>query len=279
MKPLSLSRTREAPSEKQQVGKLQGDDTAQQKCFVCSKEIPAGGWFCRIPRGTKRIVLCCPSCALRYFETSYPKINGHDMRSSITFLAIALFASGCAHYPVNAPLAAVDGRTGYRFENTAFSTNSDDLLLMLAFSGGGARAAALDYGVLEELARTGVGPPSQQHRLLDEVDLISSVSGGSFTAAYYALWGDRIFSDFEPQFLNKSVHNALRLRILAPWNTVRLFSPTFNRSDLAAEYYDGLLFKGRALNSLRINLTSLTRMCRSSPSHARLQPLRPTRCY
>src|SRR5439155_18772773 len=100
------------------------------------------------------------------------------MRSSITFLAIALFASGCAHYPVNAPLAAVDGRTGYRFENTAFSTNSDDLLLMLAFSGRGTRAAALDYGVLEELPRTGVGPPSEQHRLLDEVDLISSVSGG-----------------------------------------------------------------------------------------------------
>src|SRR6266487_4418379 len=90
------------------------------------------------------------------------------------------------------------------------------------------------FGVLEELARTGVEPPSAQHRLLDEVDLISSVSGGRFTAAYYALWGDRIFSDFEPQFLKKRVQNALRLRILAPWNTVRLFSPTFNRSDLAA---------------------------------------------
>ncbi len=161
------------------------------------------------------------------------------MRSSIAFLAVALFTSGCAHYPVNAPLAAVDGRTGYRFENTAFSTSSDpssvaalrrvdDLLLMLAFSGGGTRAAALDYGVLEQLARTGVGPPSAQHRLLDEVDLISSVSGGSFTAAYYAVWGDRIFSDFERQFLKSRVHNALRLRILAPWNTVRLFSPTFN---------------------------------------------------
>ena len=189
------------------------------------------------------------------------------MRSSITFLAIALFASGCAHYPVNAPLAAVDGRTGYRFENTAFSTNSDDLLLMLAFSGGGTRAAALDYGVLEELARTGVGPPSQQHRLLDEVDLISSVSGGSFTAAYYALWGDRIFSDFERQFLKKRVHNALRFRVLAPWNTVRLFSPTFNRSDLAAEYYDQLLFKGATFGDLAtrpgapfliINSTDLT---------------------
>ena len=137
-------------------------------------------------------------------------------QSASVLLVLVLLGSGCAHHPINAPLAVVDGRTGYRFENTAFSTNSDDLLLMLAFSGGGTRAAALDFGVLEELARTGVGPPSAQHRLLDEVDLISSVSGGSFTAAYYAVWGDRIFSDFEPQFLTKRLHNGLFLRVLAP---------------------------------------------------------------
>jgi len=35
------------------------------------------------------------------------------------------------------------------------------------------------------------------------VSLISSVSGGGFTAAYYALWGERIFSDFKPRFLKK----------------------------------------------------------------------------
>ena len=97
-----------------------------------------------------------------------------SLKGTSVLLLFVLLGSGCAHYPVNHPLAAVDGRTGYRFENTAFSTNSDDLLLMLAFSGGGTRAAALDYGVLEELARTGVGPPSEQHRLLDEVDLIST---------------------------------------------------------------------------------------------------------
>src|SRR2546430_14540126 len=138
---------------------------------------------------------------------------------------------------------------------------------MRAFSGGDTRAAALDYDVLEDLTRTGVGPPSQQHRLLDEVDLIPPVSGGSYAAAYYALWGDRIFSDFEPQFLKKRVQNALRLRILAPWNTVRLFSPTFNRSDLAAEYSDQLLFKGATFGDLAarpgapfliINATDLT---------------------
>ena len=65
-------------SFKQQIGDLQGDDTGQQKCFLCSKEIMAGGWFCRIPRETKRIVLCCPCCALRYFETYYLNMNDHD---------------------------------------------------------------------------------------------------------------------------------------------------------------------------------------------------------
>src|SRR5207248_1780038 len=110
--------------------------------------------------------------------------------------------------------------------------------------GGGTRAASLSYGVLEELARTPVGLAGAQHRMLDEVDIISSVSGGSFTAAYYALWGDRIFLDFESKFLKREVQNDLLLRVLAPWNQARLASPKFSRTDLAAEYYDDLLFKG-----------------------------------
>jgi NTE family protein len=147
-------------------------------------------------------------------------------------------------------LVSTDQRTGYRFQNTASPTNSSDLLLMLAFSGGGTRAASLSYGVLEELARTPVGAEGKQHRLLDDVDIISSVSGGSFTAAYYALWGDRIFSDYESQFLKKRVQTDLLLRAIAPWNLVRLASPSFSRSDLAAEYYDHLLFKGATYGDL-----------------------------
>lgn len=160
------------------------------------------------------------------------------------FLAVLLLVSGCAHFQRNAPLVSPGQQTGYRFQNKASPTNSSDLLLMLAFSGGGTRAAALSYGVLEELARTPVGAREKQHRLLDEVDSISSVSGGSFTAAYYTLYGDRIFSDYESQFLKKHVQTGLLLRALAPWNLVRLASPSFNRSDLAADYYDRLLFKG-----------------------------------
>src|SRR6185436_4283715 len=116
-----------------------------------------------------------------------------------------------AHYPVNAPVRGANPQSGDRFQ-TLVKTNSDDLLLMLAFSGGGTRAAALSYGVLEELRKTQVGPGGNEHRLLDDVGLISSVSGGSFTAAYYALWGDRIFSEFEPRFLKKRVQTGLLLR-------------------------------------------------------------------
>jgi len=177
-------------------------------------------------------------------------MNTHRSNLAILLLTSALFTSGCVHYPVNAPLRTVDPGSGYRFESVAAQASSDDMLLMLAFSGGGTRAAALSYSVLEELKKTQVGPRSKQHSLLHDVGLISSVSGGSFTAAYYALWGDRIFVDFEPHFLKKHVQTGLLLRTLAPWNQIRLASPKFSRSDLAAEYYDQLLFKGTTFADL-----------------------------
>src|SRR5258708_26919808 len=109
-------------------------------------------------------------------------MNTHRSNLAILLLMSALFTSGCVHYPVNAPLHVVDPSSGYRFESVAPQASSDDMLLILAFSGGGTRAAALSYSVLEELKKTQVGPRSKQHSLLDDVGLISSVSGGSFTA-------------------------------------------------------------------------------------------------
>lgn len=188
-------------------------------------------------------------------------------------LACLFLLTGCAHYPRNTRLAASGISAGYRFQPQASPTNSSDLLLMLAFSGGGTRAAALAYGVLEELALTPVGLDSPQHRMLDEVDIISSVSGGSFTAAYYALWGDRIFSDFDSAFLKKKVQNGLMFRVLSPWNQARLASPKFGRTDLAAEYYDRLLFHGATFGDLmaRTNLPFLCINATDAASGARFE--------
>lgn len=63
----------------------------------------------------------------------------------------------------------------------------------LALSGGGYRAAAYHIGTLRALNRLGI---------LDNIDVISSVSGGSITSAYYALNKDN-YDDFEQSFIRK----------------------------------------------------------------------------
>jgi NTE family protein len=171
--------------------------------------------------------------------------------SILTLTWVVVVAIGCAHYPVNQPLKQVDPQAGYRPKFTGSPGNSENLLLYLTFSGGGTRAAALSYGVLEELRKTEVVIDGRKRRLLDEVDGISSVSGGSFTAGYYGLFGDRIFEDFESKFLKKSIQGALTRRTLFnPINWFRLYSDAFDRSDLAAEYYDKHVFEGKTFGDI-----------------------------
>lgn len=157
-------------------------------------------------------------------------------------LACVLAFAGCAHYPPNQPLARHDPAYGYRFTNLASSAERDDMLVVVTFSGGGTRAAALAYGVLEHLAHTEIVRNGKPERLLDEVDVLSSVSGGSFTAAYYALYGEQIFSDFEHRFLKRNVQGELTRKLLAPVNLARASSPLFGRIDLVAEYFDDEIF-------------------------------------
>ena len=158
-------------------------------------------------------------------------------------LAASLLVAGCAHYPLNQPITKTDPGSGYREGCTGTPGNSDHLVLYLTFSGGGTRAAAFSYGVLEELRNTVVAFDGKDRRLLDEVDSIAAVSGGSFTADYYGLFGERIFQDFETKFLKKNIQGKLANKIIFnPYNWCRLLSPAFDRSDLAAEYYDQHIF-------------------------------------
>jgi len=163
----------------------------------------------------------------------------------------SLAAAGCAHYPVNPPLARWDKDAGYRFAALEPGAgNSDSLFVCLSFSGGGTRAAALAYGVMKELRRTAIVWKGQPTTLLAEVDCISSVSGGSFTAAYYGLFRDELFTSFEQDFLKKNVTRALIGRALNPFNWPRLASPYWSRIDLAAELYDETIFRGATYRTL-----------------------------
>jgi NTE family protein len=173
-----------------------------------------------------------------------------NRRSLLLVTSALVVLGGCAHHPINAPLLTQEPNSGYRFNTLAQANNSDSLLIILAFSGGGTRAAALSYGVLAELARTEIVWEGERRRLLDEVDIISSVSGGSFTAAYYGLYGERIFTEFEPRFLKRNVQSHLLWRYFSPLNWFRLASGSFDRSDLAAEYYDRHVFGRQTFGDL-----------------------------
>lgn len=134
-------------------------------------------------------------------------------------LALAsLFAlAACASVePGNPPLAQYAPHQGYRFDALARGDNSDALFVIVTFSGGGTRAAALAYGVLEALRDTRVTWQGRRIALLDEVDVISSISGGSFPAAYYALRGPRIFDEFAGKFLYRDIQGELVGQALSP---------------------------------------------------------------
>jgi NTE family protein len=179
---------------------------------------------------------------------------GRRRRRTLPFLVLALLClPGCASRPINEPISAVEPDAGYRPHLLIGQRPDNDpgTLFFLSFSGGGTRAAALSYGLLEELRRTSISVAGEQRRLIDEVDVVTGVSGGSFTALSYALLGERLFDEYEERFLYRNVQGALTRRsFLNPVNWFRLWSPNFGRSELAAEYYDEILFDEATFDDL-----------------------------
>jgi len=170
-----------------------------------------------------------------------------------SWLGIALLLGGCATRPINPPIASVDLGTGYRLEHRQAQSLGvgKDTLVILAFSGGGTRAAAFSYGVLEFLRQTRIADAKGRSvRLLDEVDIITGVSGGSFTALAYGLYGEKLFDEYEARFLKRDVQGEIVARTLNPANWGRLASPTWGRSELAAQLYDEILFNGATFADL-----------------------------
>ena len=123
---------------------------------------------------------------------------------------VLLVLAGCATRPVNAPIEEFSPNKGYQFQTRRQDFKDRENLVIAAFSGGGTRAAAFSYGVLEMLRRTDVVGSRGTTPLIDEVDVITGVSGGSFTALAYGLYGDKLFDEYEKiRFLKRTVHGEL----------------------------------------------------------------------
>ena len=149
-----------------------------------------------------------------------------------SLLALLFLLGGCATRPINAPITRIDVDRGYTFQNRQKHFKGQDNLVILAFSGGGTRAAAFSYGVLEFLQRSEVTLPNGvKARLIDAVDVITGVSGGSFTALAYGLYGDKLFADYEQRFLKRNVQGEIISRAFSPKSWGPLSSTGWGRSD------------------------------------------------
>lgn len=160
-----------------------------------------------------------------------------------TVVPLLLLLGGCATRRVNPPIAKYDLGSGHEFGRQLWHQGNQQDLVILAFSGGGTRAAAFSYGVLEALRRIEIVTNSGgKTRMLNEVDVITGVSGGSFTALAYGLYGEKLFDQYEARFLKRNVQGELMERFLNPLNWGALSSTGWGRSELAAQLYDQILF-------------------------------------
>ncbi len=187
-------------------------------------------------------------------------------RCCVAALSATLAACSTIYQPTNVAITEVDEDQGYRRLGNERWDEVGDSLILLAFSGGGTRAAALSYGVMQELRDTVTERDGRTIRLLDEVDTISSVSGGSFVSAYYGLYRDGLFENFEDDFLRRSVQSDLIKGLLNPAQWYRSMSSGFDRTEMAIDYYDRTIFKGATFADISaqgspyidINATDLT---------------------
>ena len=161
--------------------------------------------------------------------------------------ALALMLVACATRPINGRIDHPNV-SGSEFFSAPVAEKT---MVVMAFSGGGTRAAAFSYGALEALKETTIQKKDgSTKRLLDYVDAISSVSGGSFTALAYRLYGDQLFEIYEQDFLKRDIQGQLFSTGLNPTNWGNLMSYSWWRSEMAADLYDQVLFKGATFADL-----------------------------
>jgi NTE family protein len=170
-------------------------------------------------------------------------------------VAVGILTSGCASiaYSDNQPLpearlepigAERISRGGYRLDSLPVSKDAPELIVLLAFSGGGKRSASFGYGALRGMRDVVVSTPVGPRPLLDQVDAISGVSGGSFPAAYYGLHRERTFGGFERDFLYSDTNSYIYGIYLLPWNWAWLVDPGIGTNDYMARVYDRTMFHG-----------------------------------
>lgn len=153
-------------------------------------------------------------------------------------IALALLLSACATAaPINTQLSGPGADVRGR------APAGEDLII-LALSGGGARAASFHLGVLRGMREL---QGRDGRPLTDHIALITSVSGGSVLSAYYALHGDAGLDTFDEAYLARD-WPVRRGRSPAAWAS--LMRGGMNGPEQLADWLDENVYDGARMNAL-----------------------------
>jgi predicted acylesterase/phospholipase RssA len=174
------------------------------------------------------LVLLCIGC----HTSSYRNTSLNSLNVSMTL------------YERNATRAALFASIGEIHSSDAGSINArfdarkpidaDGLFVGLAISGGGSRSAVYAAAAMFELERLGV---------LQRVDYISAVSGGTLPAAYYCVAPDDewMFGRTMRKLTNNFASDAFA-SLLLPWHYLGTMFSDLDRTDILARQFDHVLF-------------------------------------
>lgn len=178
-------------------------------------------------------------------------VHGYNLRAKMWTICLLLVIGGCAVLPGHwRPGWNVPWPVGTPVPDTAGSWNLTDLerkdgrFVALAISGGGSRAANFGAAIMLEL---------QQRGLLEQVDVISGVSGGTLPAVYYGL-GDKAGAFTEPavrQALGYDFQSSWIRRWFLPQNIFRYWLSDFTRSDIMVQVFNNRLYHDATFADLR----------------------------
>lgn len=140
------------------------------------------------------------------------------VRKAHIWLGLAMGLASCAAWnaPINLPQVGSEPAEELPFGGA--TGKRDDLFIGLAFSGGGTRASSFSYGMLKALQQA-TASPSNPDGLLNHVRLVTGVSGGSVTAAYYGLHGPDGMDVYREKYL---IQNAEKYMATTLWNPITI---------------------------------------------------------
>ena len=176
---------------------------------------------------------------------------GTTDRLKVVFLAMICAAlSACAtgdRGPINSFVAKVGPASP---EYIPESGDDGSVVVGLSFSGGGARATAFAYGVLQELDSYVIDREPYVRTLVDDVRMVSGTSGGAIAAAYFGYRGKDGYHDLRERFLLENAEASMRTSI-APSNLVRALRGGANDRRHFARWLDENLFDRATFASLK----------------------------